>query len=611
MRTILLRLLTLLFFHSQASVPDTLLLQNYEQQARKYYGRDVDSSLYFAKSIINECLNIDVPARHAFAINWIGICYMKKGMADSAENYYRQAIEYGLNKSVLPIVQKARLNRSINFFQQGQYEKAAKFANEALVSFEKTGDSLGMAHAYYNLANCLFRLDRFEEALTFYNAAEPIYKTSSNPWPLANLYNGTGAAQAALLNNDSALFYYKNALDIKMKTGGEYYCAAEYMNIANLYTEMRQADSAFYYSHKANYIAAELGDIPKYCGSLLNISRLHYHFGSADSSLYYIRLALPVLSDVDDGYLKYESYMRLAKAYEVIGQFDSAYYYINAHIDLRDSIKNEETSRQISELEKQYRLTEKDRQILEQDLAITQKTQTNQLLIAALFVFLLILIFIIRWYNLKKRKQAADSKLAMMEERTRIAMDLHDHVGAELTVMSSTLDTHLFKKTGNSNSSELQELSEQIRGVNSTLRETVWSIRNESITVDELLQRADKFAKRLLTGTSISFKSNCDASSQHLSSQQALTLYRICQEGITNAFKYAEAQKIELLITMDKDNLQLQLSDDGKGFNPNQTEKGYGLKNMEKRAEQINGTFKVESTSKGTILNVTISVQTI
>ena len=130
---------------------DTVRFKALEKKARASYGSNLDSSIYYCQKILAICeKEEDYPEMHAFALNWTGICLMRQGFPDSAESLYQQTIKYGLNNNASKFVQMARLNRSINYFQQGKYEKSADAAEESLKSFETIGDSLGMAHAQYN-----------------------------------------------------------------------------------------------------------------------------------------------------------------------------------------------------------------------------------------------------------------------------------------------------------------------------------------------------------------------------------------------------------------------------------------------------------------------------
>ncbi|RLD26792.1 MAG: hypothetical protein DRI54_02175 [Bacteroidetes bacterium] len=588
---------------------DTLLLQDLEKKSRASYGNSLDSSMYYARQIIEVCKAEDVPEYHAFAINWIGICFMRKGVADSAEVYYQNAIKYGLANDVLHIAQKARLNRSINYFQQGMFDDAATAAMVSLEGFKEVGDSVGMAHAQYNLGNCLFRLGRYDESMTFYRDAEPVYKGLTNPWSLANLYTALGSVHQETDELDSALFYFNLSVKLKGSIGGENFCASEYINIADVYFFRNELDSAFLYNKKALIVAQAIGDQRKEATSYINLSQLFTLKSISDSGIYYAKKALEIYQIVNDDFIRYNAYLRLSEAYDLLGSSHEAYRYYKDYVVLKDSIENIAIEERVAELEKKYRLAEKDQELLANQIALKEKENAQQKQILIIVILILIIAGIVWWFSSRKKQEKIKSNLLMNRERTRIAMDLHDHVGAELTVVSSKLDTRIFNTKRENEKEELNVISDQVRQVNAILRETVWSIQNESITSGDLLEKIKGFAGKIFMDNGVSFESNCNNPIYELTPQQALTVYRICQEGITNCFKYAEASTLNLDIIIKDKSFTLSLADDGKGFLLNKVSGGYGIKNMKSRATQLKGTFAINSELQmGTAINVTIPI---
>ena len=96
---------------------------------------------------------------------------------------------------------------------------------------------------------------------------------------------------------------------------------------------------------------------------------------------------------------------------------------------------------------------------------------------------------------------------------------------------------------------------------------------------------------------------------KQLNSNEALQLFRICQEAITNSCKYAGSDKLELLAKTEQELFIILIKDFGKGFNNNVlAEEGhYGLKNMQKRAASINAELQIQS-SVGNGVIITIKV---
>jgi len=72
-------------------------------------------------------------------------------------------------------------------------------------------------------------------------------------------------------------------------------------------------------------------------------------------------------------------------------------------------------------------------------------------------------------------------------------------------------------------------------------------------------------------------------------------LYRVTQEALANVFKHAEASQVKAILEFRDDEVHLQVRDNGHGFNPETQIPGNGLKNMRQRAEELGGSFDLES----------------
>jgi signal transduction histidine kinase len=89
-------------------------------------------------------------------------------------------------------------------------------------------------------------------------------------------------------------------------------------------------------------------------------------------------------------------------------------------------------------------------------------------------------------------------------------------------------------------------------------------------------------------------------------------LYRIAQEALNNVVKHAGATQVQIRLKYDENNLSMQMSDDGKGFEPEAVSKsgGFGLQGIQERVQQLGGTLKIESAPlRGTRLSVRIHLE--
>ena len=111
------------------------------------------------------------------------------------------------------------------------------------------------------------------------------------------------------------------------------------------------------------------------------------------------------------------------------------------------------------------------------------------------------------------------------------------------------------------------------------LRETIWSIHQESITLEELCNKAKSYATRIFENTSVRVDLEASERDYIFSPAMAHHLFRIIQESRNNACKYASAS--EVMITISLKNISIK--ENGKGFEVETVQKGYGLQNLAQR----------------------------
>jgi two-component system, sensor histidine kinase LadS len=256
--------------------------------------------------------------------------------------------------------------------------------------------------------------------------------------------------------------------------------------------------------------------------------------------------------------------------------------------------------------------------------------QSSFIIIPAFFieVILLFLALLKRFQTLLKNQREKlqmelEGQIRLQYERERISRDLHDNVGAQLSYIISNID-HIIE-TQNKDETRLNDVADTAKNAILNLRETIWAINNEQITVEDFYDRFKLYASNQVKNRSdvrLLFSENI-VHNHILNPNQALNLYRICQEALTNALKYAHAHTLEIFIRAnDAPYFQFHLKDDGVGFDFNENtvtpsrdddesvKGGYGIKNMKARAEEIGAGFIIVSElGKGTTVEITIQAQ--
>jgi signal transduction histidine kinase len=220
-------------------------------------------------------------------------------------------------------------------------------------------------------------------------------------------------------------------------------------------------------------------------------------------------------------------------------------------------------------------------------------------------------------YSLNKRKYrrrlaALKMKQQVQEEKERLSRDLHDNLGSQMALLSNNVENLEinFKKQ-----QHIDDSIEKVKGVSKqllqTLREAIWILNKEEVTAQDFFDKLIDYTQRYLhsyPGTQLQV-TEIFLFQQTLNSNEALQLFRICQEVISNACKYSESKILRLEGKTQQNNFEICIHDFGKGFDVNKiNEEGhYGLKNMQKRANAVNGILLISSTAgKGTSVTIKI-----
>lgn len=203
-------------------------------------------------------------------------------------------------------------------------------------------------------------------------------------------------------------------------------------------------------------------------------------------------------------------------------------------------------------------------------------------------------------------------KMAALEERQRLARELHDSVSQALygiALGARTAQTQLERDPARLGEPLEYILSLAEAGL-SEMRALIFELRPESLQTEGLVAALTKQSDALRARHKLDVVTRFDPEPDiPLEAKEAL--YRIAQEAMHNVARHAHATRVELSLLNADGALTLEIRDNGKGFDPAQPYPGHlGLKSMPERAAQIGGAFRIESQpGAGTVVTVTVPTQ--
>jgi signal transduction histidine kinase len=196
-------------------------------------------------------------------------------------------------------------------------------------------------------------------------------------------------------------------------------------------------------------------------------------------------------------------------------------------------------------------------------------------------------------------------ELSIIEERNRLARELHDSVTQRLfgVVLAAESASTLLSREPAAAAGELERVRELAREAMEELRAVVFELRPASLEAEGLATALRKHVDvlRRLSGSRIDLRV---ADPPRMSAGGAGQVFRIAQEALQNALRHSDASRIEVRLENGDGRLRLLVSDDGRGFDavaPSVRGRRLGLTSMEERAAELGGRLAIVSrTGEGT-----------
>jgi len=186
---------------------------------------------------------------------------------------------------------------------------------------------------------------------------------------------------------------------------------------------------------------------------------------------------------------------------------------------------------------------------------------------------------------------------AALEERQRLARELHDSVSQALygIILGTDAARTLLDRDPGRITEPLEYVLSLAKAGLAEMRALIFELRPESLATEGLIAALEKQAALVQARHKIAVHvSLCDEPDAPLEVKEAL--YRIAQEALNNTVKHAQAERVELHLEQNADEILLEVRDDGGGFDPESSFPGHlGLKSMRERVAHLGGTLRIES----------------
>lgn len=257
-----------------------------------------------------------------------------------------------------------------------------------------------------------------------------------------------------------------------------------------------------------------------------------------------------------------------------------------------------------SYLEKKYNLT------LQRPDSIGHNWWLYALLLLPAFGFVIVITRYIAQRKLKKHLAELERQREMDKERQRISREMHDDIGAGLTQI--TLMSESAKNRNSANNKELEDIASTSRKLVNNMSEIIWSLSPENRTLEQLLAYLREQLNKLLEYAGIQYSIELPENGNNilLSNQQRRNILMTTKEIVHNAIKHSAASSIGVKGILKGNILEVEVKDDGMGFDIEKAYSGNGLKNIRHRVEELGGQFHITAeTGKGSRFIYTVPLK--
>jgi tetratricopeptide (TPR) repeat protein len=367
---------------------------------------------------------------------------------------YLNAIHYQLQKTQLLKKNKdeahhasANEKLALMYYHIGNYELSAKHYLEALKYFEKIEDERMMAQISGNLANVYTRIDNYKNAISYLNKAKEILEKEQffSSRTMAGLYTNIGLAYTGLMQLDSALLYYNKALNLINKTENALYFASILNNMGEVYYEQKEYEKALADYEKSYVLFSEIENYNGMGASKLNIAKIKIQQKKYTEAIILSKEALKILEEINSLFFVVTAHQQLYEAYKGLNDYKNANLHLEHYLFKKDSLKGNEKTEYISNLEMQYaaekeqqkiqlleqkiqlleqkiQLLEQEKLLKEQELVIKETRFYIVIVSISALLFLTVLIIFYLKSNLQKNKL---NQLLLQQKQEKLELSLN------------------------------------------------------------------------------------------------------------------------------------------------------------------------------------------
>ncbi len=552
-----------------------------------YLQSDYKSAIVVFDSCVNLCIKESNKKVLANVYNNLGNCYSQKGDEVTSLNYYQKSLKIAEENGDKRRMAKTIQNIGTWYSDHGDLTKALVYHRKALQLATEVSDSIVIADCLNNEGIIFEQQKDYASALDVYAKALGYYRILNDESRLALGLNNLGIVYKYLKDYPKSIQYYTESIKYSEKSGDQFTMAANLNNLGNVYVLT----------------------------------------GNYNKAIDLYNQSLKVANKINASNIIYEVYEGMSDVYKLEKNYQKAYEYRLIHEEEKSKYLNEESTRQINELQAKYESEKKEAEIstlkqqeeintltiFRQDLKIKNR---NGIIIAIIIFIAGMLFSIYLFFSRQKLKNSIANEKAVREaeesERIRIAKDIHDELGAELSKVHFLAESMTRENSSSSINSNLKTISERSKLMIDNMRDLIWALTPGHMTIDGLLSRIREYSSDFLDDFNIELNIDFpeEVPEKAILREAYRNIFLMVKEALHNVVKHSMATSVDLKAAIVNGDFSISIADNGKGFQSTLLTAGNGLKNIKHRGIAMKASVDViGEQNAGTIFKFSVPVE--
>lgn len=603
--------------------------------AWRYAFNQFDSALKYVEWSLKLSREYNYDSLGLEGLNIKGILYDIQGETDSAEFYFLKTYHLSIEKEIFTYERFSINNLGMMYWRRGDFNQALEFFFKALKYSDKFNKQAFKSVVLSNIGLIYQEMKQFGKAFEYHKKAINLRKELDLVDELPTSYNNLGICYKNLQNIDSAIICYNLAADYAKISSNKSQESTAYSNLGVLYFE--KGDYLVAKNYLLEALEIDKSEQKAVMVNHLNLSGVYFALKEYQQGIKQGLIAKELLERDKNFGLGLNTYKFLALNYAATGNNELSLKYHARWEELSDSTFSEANARAISKLEVEYETEKKEKELLkeradnerlakEKALAEIRVYNRNKWIVGISGLSLIVILSALALGQRKRRKMQAEKDAAIIEEREkgikavfdaqeeerqRIAKDLHDGVGQQISAVKIHLQG--FKKEtaakfpdGNS---EIDNIVEMISETGNDIRNISHQMMPRALTELGLVAALEDMLEKSFKYHNIEYSFENHGLENRLPDHVEIGLYRIAQELINNILKHAGASKVDVQLMKTKSHCILIVQDDGKGLGDKDKSDGIGMMNISNRLRTLKGELNMESdTGAGTTATIRVAL---